>query len=173
MAERDQESTAAISIRTGDALAELGQYDDARTCYMAAVMEAAKPGPNGNMDYASLGLSMNAVARCFFRQGRFDEAREWYERAAEAKDIVNPPVYHESRGVSLNQAGVCLMCVEKYEEAVRWFTRALEAKEKGNAEGRIATILRLGAQCLGQPGRSMEAQLREKKVAAADWNASG
>jgi Tfp pilus assembly protein PilF len=52
---------------------------------MAAVAEAAKPGANGLMDYASLGTSMNAVGNCFFHQGRFDEARQWYERAAEAR----------------------------------------------------------------------------------------
>ena len=130
MGERDEESTAAISIRAGDAFLNLGQYDDARTCYMAAVAEAAaaKPGTNGGMDYASLGISMNAVGHCFFRQGRFDEARDWYERAAQAKEIVDPPVDHESRGVSLNQVGVCLMHIEKYEDAAPWFMSALEAK---------------------------------------------
>jgi tetratricopeptide (TPR) repeat protein len=135
MGERDQESTAALSICAGDSFLSLGQYDDARTCYMAAVAEAAKPGADGNMDYASLGISMNGVGHCFFRQGRFDEARGWYERAAEAKEIVDPPVDHESRGVSLSQAGVCLMNMKKYDEAASWFMSALEAKEKGDAEG--------------------------------------
>jgi len=67
MGERDEESTAAISIRAGDSFLDLGQYDDARTCYMAAVAAAAKPGTNGCMDYASLGISMNAAAHCFER----------------------------------------------------------------------------------------------------------
>jgi tetratricopeptide (TPR) repeat protein len=135
--EQNQESTAAISIRTGNSFFNLGQYDDARTCYMAAVTEAAKPATNGHMDYATLGIAMNAVADCFYRQSRFEEARGWFERAAGAKEIVDPPVDHESRGVSLNSAGACLMEMKKYDEALAWFQRALGAKAKGNAHGRV------------------------------------
>ena len=49
MSQRD-ESTAALSIRTGDSFLSLGQHVSAHACYMTAVTEAAKPGANGNMD---------------------------------------------------------------------------------------------------------------------------
>src|SRR5688572_66332 len=131
------ENTAAISIRTGDSFLSQGEFDAARTCYMTAVAEAAKPGASGLMDYATLGTSMDAVGHCFFRQGQFDEARQWYERAAEAREIVDPPVDHESRGVSLNQVGACMMGMEKHQEAIAWFMRAVEAEQKGDAQGRV------------------------------------
>ena len=135
--EAKEESAAGLSIRTGDSFLNLGQYDSARTCYLAAVAEASKRGTAGQMDYTSLGTAMNAIGHCYFREGRFEEAREWYVRAADAKEIADPPIDHESLSNTLHHVGSCLSSLRKYADAQKYFERAADHAAKGNLQGRV------------------------------------
>ena len=71
--------------------------------------------------------------------GRFVEARKWFERAVAAKEKgdVHGRIDPASLGTSLHEVGYCYSRTGKYDEARGWFERAVAAKEKGDVHGRV------------------------------------
>jgi tetratricopeptide (TPR) repeat protein/predicted phosphodiesterase len=96
---------------------------------------------------------------------RFDEARPWFDRAAELAEIPDSEgrIDHESLGRSLHQIGSCLLQTENYAEAKTLFERALTEKREGDLSGRLdheslgASLHQVG-YCLSQMGQYAEAQ---------------
>ncbi|MFL5385818.1 MAG: tetratricopeptide repeat protein [Longimicrobiaceae bacterium] len=97
--------------------------------------------------------------------GKFEEARPWFQRAAEEKQQGDGDggVDHQSLGNSLHQVGYCLWGVGKCEEARPWLERAVEEKQQGDVHGRLdheslGRSLYLAGYCLSSVGKYMEAR---------------
>jgi len=79
------------------------------------------------------------VGRALYEIGRFDEARQWFERAVAKyeKGNVNGRVDHKNLGLSLHQVGYCLVNTGRYDEARSWSERAVSEQEQGDMLGRV------------------------------------
>lgn len=106
--------------------------------------------------------------------GKWDAARGWYERAAEAKSRGDAQrrVNHESVGRSLHEVGYCLWMTGRFHEAKHWFERAVAAHEKGDAHGHVdqgslGTSLNLVGKCLSDIGQFDEARVWYERAVAA------
>jgi len=138
-----EDTSLGISIQDGealgDALVEIGKYEEARPWYERAVKAKQQGDSDDQVDHQSLGLSLYQVGFCLSSIGKFEEARPWYERAVESKQRgdVHGQVDHNSLGSSLNQVGFCLSGEGRFEEARPWYERAVEAKQQGDVHGRV------------------------------------
>jgi len=88
----------------GDAIVELGRFEDARRWFERAVAAKEKGDVHGWVDSESLGTSLHQVGDCYARQGKFAEALSRFERAVAAKEKgdVHGRVDSESLGTSLH-----------------------------------------------------------------------
>ena len=149
----------------GQALYEIGKFDEARPWYERAVSEKEQGDVHGRVDHESLGISLHQVGYCLSSVGKFDEARPWYERAVSEKEQgdVHGRVDHESLGSSLHQVGYCLSSVGKFDEARPWYERAVSEAEQGDVHGRVdhaslgSSLHQVGA-CLSSVGKFDEAR---------------
>jgi len=158
----------------GEALTELGRFDEARLWFERAVTEAEKGDMQGRVDSASLGTSLHHVGYCYSSVGKFDEARSWFERAVAAKERgdVYGRVDLASLGTSLHHVGYCYSGVGKFQKARPWFERAVAAKEKGDTHGRIdsaslGTSLDHVGDCYARVGKFEEARAWLERAVAA------
>ncbi len=110
----------------GDALLEIGKFEEARSWYERAV-EAKKQGDlDGSVNYNSLGNSLYGVGFCLSSVGKFNEALPWYEGAVEAKKHGDHGrVDHANLGRSLHEVGFCLSNLGRPEEAQSWYEKAV------------------------------------------------
>lgn len=160
----------------GDALCEIGRFDEARPWFERAVATKEKGDTDGRIDHESLSASFHRVGFCLSETGNHAEALSWYKRAvAESeKGHVNGRVDHDGLGRSLHLVGVCLSRAGKYGEARAWFERAITEKKKGNQHNQVdhdslsRSLHHIGA-CLLVMGKDSEAQLwYEHAVAEAE-----
>jgi tetratricopeptide (TPR) repeat protein len=96
--------------------------------------------------------------------GRFDEARPWFERAVKSKHKgeMYRRIDHASLGRSLHQVGYCLSSVGRFDDALPWFFRAVKSKQKGDVHNRVdhkslGSSLHVVGHCLSSVGRFDEA----------------
>ena len=157
----------------GEALAEIGKFEEARPWFERAVAEAEKGGVRGRVDHESLGTSLHAVGFCLSSVGKFEEARPWYERAAAEKEKgdVHGRVDHESLSRSLHQVGFCRGSVGEFAEARPWHERAVSEAEKGDVRGRadhasLGMSLHQVGFCLSSVGKFEEARPWYERAAA-------
>jgi tetratricopeptide (TPR) repeat protein len=140
----------------GRALAETGQFDQARSWFERAVAAKETKNEQGRIDYKGLGTSLHDVGSCLSDAGQHEAARTWLERAVEAKkkgDFAGR-VDHNSLGESLLLLGYCLSRARKYDLALPWLNEAFDSLQKGDLEGRI-NHQSLG-ESLGQIGFCLE-----------------
>jgi len=123
----------------GEALAEIGQFTDARPWLERAVTAKQKGDVHGRVDHQSLSSCLHGVGYCLVSTGQFADARPWFERAVAAaeKGDVHGRVDHQSLGLSLHQVGDCLSSTGQFADARPWFERAVAAKKKGDIHGRV------------------------------------
>jgi hypothetical protein len=88
---------------------------------------------------AKLADEAHTVGEGLRMDGRFDEAREWFELAVAAKEKgdVHGRVDPESLGLSLHLVGYCYANTGHYDEARGWFERAVAEAGKGDVHGRV------------------------------------
>jgi tetratricopeptide (TPR) repeat protein/predicted phosphodiesterase len=164
-----EEAGAGISIEDGEtvgnALSEFGQFQAALPWFQRAVAAKMKENIRGDVDHASLGLSLHQVGSCLSELGQFETARSWYERAATAKERgdVHGRIDYASLARSLSQVGACLSLAGQFDEARPWCERAVKAAKNGDDQGsvdhaRLGESLHMVGFCLSETGELREAQ---------------
>jgi tetratricopeptide (TPR) repeat protein len=123
---------------------------------------------------AALSGGAQTVGQGLLMDGRFDEARGWFERAIKVKEKgdMHGRVDHESLGSTLHQVGDCLVGIGRFEEARGWFERAVEATNEGDIHGRVdheslGISLHQVAYCHGSVGRYNEARSWSERAVEA------
>jgi tetratricopeptide (TPR) repeat protein len=105
------------------------------------------------------------VGDALTQAGRFAEARDWYEHAADEKrqGDLHGRVDHNSLGMTLHQMGHCLSSLGRFAEARGWYERAADEKRQGDLHGRVdhqslgLTLHQVG-HCLSSLGQFAEAR---------------
>jgi len=72
---------------------------------------------------------VNNLAVVTTNQGRYEDAREWYERALAGKENVHGKD-HPSTLKTVNNMGIYFASQGRYEEALEWFERAWDGRMK-------------------------------------------
>ena len=123
----------------GEALYQIGRFDEARPWFERAVGERQKADGQGRVDHVSLGATLHQVGYCLSSTGRYEEARPWFERAVAEfeKGDQQGRVDHDALGKSLHQVGRSLTDAGLYNEARPWFERAVGETKKGDLQGRV------------------------------------
>ncbi|MDA0159166.1 tetratricopeptide repeat protein [Solirubrobacter ginsenosidimutans] len=123
----------------GQALVEIGQFEQARPWFEQAIEEARQGDVQGRIDHAGLGVSLHQVGYCHFSLGGYEQARPWFEQAVEEarQGDVQGRIDHSTLGRSLHQVGSCYLSLGEYEQALPWFEQAVENKRVGDVHARI------------------------------------
>jgi tetratricopeptide (TPR) repeat protein len=116
----------------GDALIEVGRFQQARPWFECAIAEKEKGDADGRIDHQSLGTSLHWVGYCHSSIGQFNDARPWFERAvaqAEQGDI-HGRIDHENVAVSMEALADCYAKTGQPKEAQSWRQRAEAERQK-------------------------------------------
>jgi tetratricopeptide (TPR) repeat protein len=114
-----------------------GRFAEALDWALAEHEAGARALTAGTGEHQRLRRSLHTVGVCYSRQGDWEQARSWFERAvAEAEQgDVHGRVDHDSLGRSLHMVGMCYSQQGAWEQARPWFERAVAKKEQGDARG--------------------------------------
>lgn len=139
---------AVLRIERGDVLRDLDQPVRARAAYVEAAEYLARLGANAPMNVVLAQLGALAVS-----QGRLGEARQWYEKAAEAEEASGNV---RNQALALQNLGAVLAMSGKLDDSERVLRRAGELLERtglnaGRVYGEIGLTLMLA-------GRLVEAE---------------
>lgn len=160
----------------GDALSQIGRFEQARAWYERAVAEKEQGNGDGRGDHGNPGRILHQVGSCLSSMGKFEGALPWFERAVAEKERGDDDgrVDHDTLGSSLHQVGYSLLGIGKLEEARTRFERAVAEKEQGDVHGRVdhqslGNSLHQVGYCLASMGKVGEARpWFERAVAEAE-----
>ncbi|KAF3240648.1 hypothetical protein TWF128_011263 [Orbilia oligospora] len=82
---------------------------------------------------------MHNIALVFSKQGKYDEAMQWYERALAGREKALGKDHPSTLSTVHNIAAV-FSNQGKYDEAMQWYERALAGKEKALGKDHLSTL---------------------------------
>jgi signal transduction histidine kinase/Flp pilus assembly protein TadD len=95
----------------GNAYYQVGNFDQARNCYLQGIQIAQKYG-----DHRSLGFLKDNVGLSFFKQGEFSQALVWQQEAVEHRRSVNS---ESELAVGLNNIASTLLSLGQPQAAIQ------------------------------------------------------